>query len=42
MVEKFAVFGSPPYLHHSRSNDCDFIVPNPKIHTEGTSNAFKR
>ena len=41
MIEKFAVFGSPSYLHHSRSNDCNFIVPNSRIDTERTSNAFK-
>lgn len=41
MIEKFAVFGSPSYLHHSRSNDCNLIVPNSRIDTECTSNAFK-
>jgi len=41
MIEKFAVFGSPSYLHHSRSNDYNFIVPNSRIDTERTSNAFK-
>lgn len=41
MVEKFAVFGCPSYLHHSWSNDCNFIVPDSRIDTERASYTFK-
>lgn len=41
MVKKLAVLGCPANLHDARGDDCDLIVPNPRIHTERAADALK-
>ena len=42
IVEEFAVFCGPAYLHNTGCDDEDLVVPHAVIHLEGTTHALKR